>query len=340
VFLLKMPDQSCFVKLLDFGISKMAHGTARVTQEFDVLGTPDYMSPEQAAGRTAGVDPRADQYAVAVMAYEMLSARVPFVGDSVMVVLRKVVNDEPPSLTDVAPLLPAALSDVVARALSKRPDQRFDSIKDFAVAFAQASGLMMSLPPYSDAPLSFSPTNPGLRAPSVGGAPNPARIDVPRIASAISFSRPPPPPADEEAAPSTQRPAGPIATSDDVHRELDRVRRSVAFAESAEAYAAAHSAMELAFCGGTVEAKKLLEGSSEVMQAVFERKLRGPQGRVILKRMPSPEEAGIAPQQVYLLTRLEDQATLDEALDLSPLSRLQTLWLLARLLDQGAVEIA
>jgi serine/threonine protein kinase len=353
VFLLNMPDDSYFAKLLDFGISKPAAGSTRVTREFDVLGTPDYMAPEQASGHTAVVDHRADQFALAVMAHQMVSGCLPFEGDSVASLLRAVVNEDPVPLTEAAPLVRPAMTPVVLRALSKDPEDRYETITDFASALAEAAGAPMTLPPYNHAPLvSERPatrtvlrdadTERAMRAvipspvPSAHG-PTGARTDsdpppsLSKPAAQVYSFRP----DDEETSASEHENA-----LEAVRRELDRVRRSMAFSESSEAYRAAHAAMRLAFAEGGASAKPLVRSSGEVLEAVFERRLRGPKGLILLKHVPGPNERVVTHNQVYLLTRLEDRSTLDDALDLSPLSRLETLWLLATSLDNGAIEVA
>ncbi|MBN1612188.1 MAG: serine/threonine protein kinase [Polyangiaceae bacterium] len=353
VFLLTMPDNSYFAKLLDFGISKAATGSTRVTREFDVLGTPDYMAPEQARGRTAVVDHRADQFALAAMAYEMISGCPPFQGDSVASLLRAVVNEDPPPLTEVAPLVRPAMTPVVLRALSKDPERRYETIAEFAVALAEAAGAPLSLPPFSKAPLvsarsrSAAPTQRPADAErvvvevSTGSVASARAGATVRSDAALQLTIAKPTgqiysvtPGREEESPSEEDPL------EAVHRELDRVRRSMAFSESSEAYEAADEAMRLAFTQGTASAKQLVRGSAEVLEAVFERRVRGPKGLILLRHVPGPRDEVVTHNQVYLLTRLEDRSTLDDALDLSPLSRLETLWLLACSLDTGAIEIA
>jgi serine/threonine protein kinase len=144
IFLVSVAGQPSYVKLLDFGISKHA-AAAGLTGEFDVLGTPDYMAPEQARGLTASVDHRADQFSLAAISYEMLSGTLPFAGDDVASVLSRVINDEPPRLLTVAPSVPAAVEAVLKRAFAKDPQQRYAQIGDFATALAGASGC--SIPP-------------------------------------------------------------------------------------------------------------------------------------------------------------------------------------------------
>src|SRR5882672_6014556 len=148
IFLTQVTGQGAIVKLLDFGISKRAGGAKGLTGEYDILGTPDYMAPEQALGKTAHVDHRGDQYALAVITFEMLAGRTPFAGDDVMDVLRQVISSEPPAIEQLAPHVPPDAGDVLRRALSKDPEQRFPSITEFANALLRASGT--SLPPPVD----------------------------------------------------------------------------------------------------------------------------------------------------------------------------------------------
>ena len=116
-------------KLTDFGIVRAAEGT-RLTQTGTLLGTPEYMSPEHIRGR--GVDARSDIYSLGVVAYEMLTGRVPFSGDTMAVLHAHVY--EPPDLS----VLPAGIGPVVERALAKEPEERFESAGTFAQALGQA----------------------------------------------------------------------------------------------------------------------------------------------------------------------------------------------------------
>jgi tRNA A-37 threonylcarbamoyl transferase component Bud32 len=134
VFLENVPREPAVVKLLDFGISKMASPSELLTREHMVLGTPEYMAPEQAAGSTSLVDHRADQYSLAAIVYEMLSGRPPFpFGDDIGALLRRVIHEQPRPLIELAPEV-GSVSNVVMRALSKDPRARFGSIAAFAEA--------------------------------------------------------------------------------------------------------------------------------------------------------------------------------------------------------------
>jgi ferredoxin/hemoglobin-like flavoprotein len=114
------------VKILDFGLARV--GQSSMTGTGMVLGTPNYMAPEQIKGHR--VDARADVFALGAVFYELLSGHKAFEGDSLHAVLYKVVQHEPEPLRKIAPALPASLSDVVARALGKDPAQRYQSVSE------------------------------------------------------------------------------------------------------------------------------------------------------------------------------------------------------------------
>jgi predicted Ser/Thr protein kinase len=123
------PDNILFTvtgrpKLTDFGVAHMRDGGSR-TRTGVMLGTPYYMSPEQAQGRR--VTAAADLYAVGVVLFEMLSGRVPFTGQDPVSVALKHVQEPPPSLAAIRPDLPAELCALVHRALEKDPAARFTS---------------------------------------------------------------------------------------------------------------------------------------------------------------------------------------------------------------------
>lgn len=122
------------VKLCDFGISKVRAASVALTGERVLLGTPQYMAPEQARG-TGQVDARADQFALAAIVYEMLTGRLAFPGDRIEIVVYRITHEEPAPLG--APWGPA-ISAVITRALEKDPARRFDSVADFAAALHAA----------------------------------------------------------------------------------------------------------------------------------------------------------------------------------------------------------
>jgi predicted Ser/Thr protein kinase len=123
------------VYLTDFGLTKRVSDTRGPTRTGMFVGTVDYIAPEQAEGRR--VDARADVYALGCVLYELLAGQVPFPRGSEMATLYAHVHDPPPPLPDV----PGPLADAVARAMAKRPEDRFPSAGDFGrAAVAGAAG--------------------------------------------------------------------------------------------------------------------------------------------------------------------------------------------------------
>src|SRR5207245_2643379 len=127
-----MFDHDGRVMLTDFGISKALQAATGVTANGMIIGTPHYMAPEQ--GKGAPVDGRADQYSLGVVGYRMITAELPFGGDSVHTIIYKHIYEEPPLASTKRPGIPGALTVAISRALAKEPDQRFPTMEDFATA--------------------------------------------------------------------------------------------------------------------------------------------------------------------------------------------------------------
>jgi serine/threonine-protein kinase len=168
------PGRPDHVYLADFGLSKGGAVGVSLTGAGDYLGTPAYSAPEQVQG--LGVDGRADQYALACVAFELLTGRVPYERDLPMAVLMAHVAEPPPSLAARRPGVPPAADRVLARALAKRPEQRYPSCREFTDALRAAFGL----PPYGSGGLAAFPaaTSPGaadraLASPAPGPGPGP-----------------------------------------------------------------------------------------------------------------------------------------------------------------------
>ena len=125
----------------DFGIAKAvdAAGGEALTQTGMAVGTPLYMSPEQAAGEQA-VDGRSDLYSLGCVLYEMLGGQPPFTGPTVESVVHQHLVAEPPAITQLRPAVPAAVAGVLQRALAKTPADRFNPAAQFADALRGASG--------------------------------------------------------------------------------------------------------------------------------------------------------------------------------------------------------
>jgi serine/threonine-protein kinase len=167
IFMMTMPGGGReLVKLLDFGISKVRGGVSNLTRTDTIMGTPHYMSPEQASGRTDEADGRTDQFALASITYEMLSGRMAFPGDAAPSVLYRVVHEQPPKLRSWVAELPSTLENVVNRGLAKRPDDRFATVTAFTEALAQAAE--------------------GIGRAKAGAAPRPARPHLDAVAGALA----------------------------------------------------------------------------------------------------------------------------------------------------------
>jgi len=125
--------------IADFGLAKLiAGGGLTGSGRQGMIGTPHYMSPEQARGQP--VDGRSDLYSLGVVLYEMLTGQVPYDADSTVGIIMKHIGEEIPRVSQVNPNLPPALDIVLARALAKAPGDRYPRARDLAEAVAQALG--------------------------------------------------------------------------------------------------------------------------------------------------------------------------------------------------------
>jgi serine/threonine protein kinase/DNA-binding beta-propeller fold protein YncE len=125
--------------LSDFGLSKRALSVSALTSTGQFLGTLDYVAPEQIEARA--VNGRADEYALACSAFTMLTGHPPFVRDESVAVMWAQISAPPPALTSRRPDLPAAVDEVIAKALEKAPADRYGTCPEFAAALRRACGL-------------------------------------------------------------------------------------------------------------------------------------------------------------------------------------------------------
>ncbi|WP_223749277.1 serine/threonine protein kinase [Myxococcus sp. XM-1-1-1] len=128
IFMVHQPDGSRYVKVLDFGLAKRGQGpTGRTAQTRTdmVVGTPEYMAPEQARGQEVG--PMTDLYALGVVTFEMVTGRLPFIGSSPVDLLMKHVEARPPRPSEFVPDLPPALDAFILQMLTKDPEARPNS---------------------------------------------------------------------------------------------------------------------------------------------------------------------------------------------------------------------
>jgi serine/threonine protein kinase len=124
-----MLDEDGRVVLTDFGISKAVQGTTQITSTGAIIGTPHYMSPEQAKGRA--VDGRTDQYALGIVGYRALTGKLPFEGDAHSILYQQ-VHEPPPSVVERRSDTPPDLRIAIERALAKDPKARFPNMDEFA----------------------------------------------------------------------------------------------------------------------------------------------------------------------------------------------------------------
>ena len=116
-------------KVTDFGIARSLEVQHGMTQTGTVLGTSDYISPEQAQGRR--VDEHTDVYSLGVVLYELLTGEVPFPGENFVAVAMQHINEPPPPVRDRRPDVPPRLEAAVQRAMAKDPSDRFPTMADF-----------------------------------------------------------------------------------------------------------------------------------------------------------------------------------------------------------------
>src|SRR5262249_12671885 len=139
-------------KVLDFGISKMRGSQTVKTQDSALLGTPQYMAPEQATGQHSSVDERTDIFALGAIVYEMLAGQPAFSGASIPAVVFKVVYEQPVPLATQVTTLPAAIASAVAKAMQKAATDRFATVPEFIEALTGAPLSVMRRPTSSVPP--------------------------------------------------------------------------------------------------------------------------------------------------------------------------------------------
>jgi len=207
------------VKVTDFGIAKVTDSGDHLTMTGSLLGTPSYMSPEQARG--AALDGRSDLFAVGAVLYEMLAGKKAFRGDSITGLIFKIITEEPPPIRELDPSLPDEIVRILGKSLAKTPEMRYQSGRDLAddlLALTRPG----STPTLRQAEVA---TAPGLRAPAapptINATPTlhaaietahgaaPATVVSPAAAPAPPRRSPPPPPA----AAASRVPVPPAAPS-------------------------------------------------------------------------------------------------------------------------------
>jgi serine/threonine protein kinase len=154
-----MMTKRAVVKVMDFGIARaMQSGVTSMTQTGMVVGTPQYLSPEQALGR--GVDARSDLYSVGIMLFQLVTGRLPFEADSPLAIAYAHVQEEPPVASSINRSLPPAVDALITRALKKNPNERFPSAEAMRDECLRVAASFHAAPPS---------IVPGTQAPSGSG---------------------------------------------------------------------------------------------------------------------------------------------------------------------------
>ncbi|MBJ6764069.1 protein kinase [Myxococcaceae bacterium JPH2] len=174
------------VKLLDFGISKILDSQTVQTLDAVLMGTPQYMAPEQALGHNSSVDARTDLFAFGCIVYEMLVGRGPFAGDTVAELIYQIVHEPPADLATLAPELPESVVAALLHALQKRPEDR---PADASTFIEELTGTPLEL---------RAPASPSLRPTTTPRAPPPSEPIAPVA---------PPTPVTQNARPDAPGPA-------------------------------------------------------------------------------------------------------------------------------------
>ncbi|MEW5354214.1 protein kinase [Streptomyces sp. 16-176A] len=134
------------VKVMDFGIARaMQSGVTSMTQTGMVVGTPQYLSPEQALGR--GVDARSDLYSVGIMLFQLVTGRLPFDADSPLAIAYAHVQEEPVAPSTINRSLPPAVDAMIARALKKNPNERFPNAESMRDECLRVAASFQAAPP-------------------------------------------------------------------------------------------------------------------------------------------------------------------------------------------------
>jgi WD40 repeat protein/predicted Ser/Thr protein kinase len=127
-----MVDSSGRIKVMDFGLAKQIESAAQLTHDGELLGTPSYMSPEQAAGQWSRVDCRSDVYSLGAVLYELITGKTPHLGDSAVATMLQVVSERPAAPRDVNPEVDTQLEAIVLKCLEKNPAARYATAAELA----------------------------------------------------------------------------------------------------------------------------------------------------------------------------------------------------------------
>lgn len=190
--------------LSDFGIAKLSNSSAHMTRTGLVMGTPAYQAPEQASGEPAS--DATDQYALGIVAYELLTGRVPFSAETPMAVLLAHLVKPLPPPREINPALSGEIEQVLLKTLAKRPDERYATVSGFAMELAEAVTIGGYGPMVAPGP---TPSSAAPSTPAWLGTPR-TPVQPPFVSPEAAAFRPPAtvePPSHTPSQPPSARPA-------------------------------------------------------------------------------------------------------------------------------------
>src|SRR5262249_47561580 len=215
VYLIVHKGKKNFVKVVDFGIAKLTDEQGQSTgktQTGMVMGTPAYMSPEQAGGMTTRIDARSDIYSLGCMMYQMATGKLPFPGSAFGEVLIGHLQLPPPPIREANPDVPEAYEAVIMKCLAKKQEERYQSmteVHDAVLEVMEQLGISRELPVADAGEIADAAGTRTKSSPGTGGARTPVRPSSPRPAlpkrtpaatvaarpEVTAYQPPPPPPA-------------------------------------------------------------------------------------------------------------------------------------------------
>jgi serine/threonine protein kinase len=314
-------DGGVFGKLLDFGISKSQTGSSGLTGQFDVMGTPGYMPPEQASGRTAAVDHRADQFGLAACLYEVLTGRSPFEAETVMDTLRNVISIMPPPPSRHSLPIPSALDGVILKALSKDPDDRYPNMDQFGRALRSSVGLSGFTPSIISGPLESTPART-----------SPRSSEQPTLrAEQIQHSQ-----SENSRSPEP----GALSPVPDLDRELSLARAAMLSGNRALSLTHLRTLIAAARLNKGAKTQRTLEDATTLLSRLVSHWGALPSSKLNVENRPEnlASQSFLEPEDVYLMSLCDECQSLSDLVDISPLPNAETWHRVAHLLAAGMLS--